>query len=190
MTTNILTLVLVLIMIVLAGFVGWLLYTCESGACLVFSWQKERVATDFTRCAELGFPVMESYPRQCRAGTKTFVEDIEPLPQATDERIRVTAPLPNATVGSPLTIRGEARGNWYFEASFPVRLRDANGKELAVAPAQAQGEWMTTEFVPFEVMLTFATPETETGALILEKDNPSGLSEHDASISIPVRFAR
>ena len=191
MHTNTMVTFLVLIMIVLAGFVGWLLYTCESGACLVFSWQKERVATDFTRCAELGFPVMESYPRQCRAGTKTFVEDIEPLPQATtDERIRVTVPLPNATVGSPLTIRGEARGNWYFEASFPVRLRDGNGKELAVAPAQAQGEWMTTEFVPFEVTLTFTAPETETGTLILEKDNPSGLPEHDASISIPVRFAR
>ena len=30
---------------------------------------------DFEQCAKLGFPVMESYPRQCRAGDKIFVED-------------------------------------------------------------------------------------------------------------------
>lgn len=112
-----------------------------------------------------------------------------PLPVATsDERIHVTTPLSGAKITSPLVVRGEARGNWYFEASFPVLLRDANGKELVVKPAQAQGEWMTTEFVPFEVTLNFAKPTTKTGTLILEKDNPSGLLEHAAQIEIPVVF--
>lgn len=105
-----------------------------------------------------------------------------------DARIRVTAPLPGALVASPLVVKGEARGNWYFEASFPVRLRDANGKELVAKPAQAQGEWMTTEFVPFEVTLNFAKPTTKTGTLILERDNPSGLPEHAAQVEIPVTF--
>lgn len=104
--------------------------------------------------------------------------------------IRVTSPTVNAVVSSPLKITGEARGNWYFEASFPVKLLDANGKQLAIAPAQAQGEWMTTEFVPFEVTLTFATPTTSTGTLVLEKDNPSGEARFDDSISIPVRFSQ
>lgn len=31
---------------------------------------------NFTDCAEAGNPVMESYPRQCRAGDTTFVEDV------------------------------------------------------------------------------------------------------------------
>lgn len=106
-----------------------------------------------------------------------------------DNMIRVTSPQPNATVSSPLKITGEARGNWYFEASFPVRLEDANGNILAQAPAQAQGEWMTTEFVPFEVDLPFAAPTTATGVLVLEKDNPSGLPEHADERRIPVRFA-
>lgn len=30
----------------------------------------------FAECVKRGFPVMESYPRQCRAGDKTFVEEI------------------------------------------------------------------------------------------------------------------
>ncbi len=104
--------------------------------------------------------------------------------------IKVSSPVVGALVGSPLVVTGEARGNWYFEASFPVRLYDANGKELAVVPAQAQGEWMTTEFVPFSVTLTFEIPTTPTGTLVLEKDNPSGLPEFDDEISIPVRFSQ
>src|SRR5688572_18282730 len=62
------------------------------------------------------------------------------------ERIRVTAPVAQARVASPLKIGGQARGNWYFEATFPVLLRDANGRELARHYATAEGEWMTEEF--------------------------------------------
>lgn len=32
--------------------------------------------TNFEQCAKFGFPIMESYPRQCRAGDKIFIEDI------------------------------------------------------------------------------------------------------------------
>lgn len=89
---------------------------------------------------------------------------------------------------SPVTITGEARGMWYFEASFPVRLLDGNGNEIAIAPAQAQDDWMTEEFVPFSVTLTFAQPSTPTGTLVLENDNPSGLPENSKKIEIPVTF--
>lgn len=102
--------------------------------------------------------------------------------------IRVTNIKQNDVVRSPLTVKGEARGNWYFEASFPVKLYDANGVELAVVPAQAEGEWMTTEFVPFEASFTFPPPATDAGTLVLEKDNPSGLPEYADQLVIPVRF--
>lgn len=102
--------------------------------------------------------------------------------------IRVTAPVPDQKVESPLKVTGEARGNWYFEASFPLRLIDGNGKELGSVPAQAKGEWMTSEFVPFEAVLNFERPTTENGVLILEKDNPSGLAENAAEIRVPVKF--
>lgn len=64
---------------------------------------------------------------------------------ATVADIIVDSPAPNAVISSPLTVTGTARGTWYFEASFPVRLLDDLGNELAVAPAQAQGDWMTNE---------------------------------------------
>jgi hypothetical protein len=109
-------------------------------------------------------------------------------PEAKADLIRADI-QPGATVSSPLTVTGEARGTWYFEASFPVRLFDGAGNEIAVKPAQAQGDWMTTEFVPLKVTLTFAKPSTAEGVLVLEKDNPSGLPERDDALRIPVRFA-
>ncbi|PIR41472.1 MAG: hypothetical protein COV31_01190 [Candidatus Yanofskybacteria bacterium CG10_big_fil_rev_8_21_14_0_10_46_23] len=105
-----------------------------------------------------------------------------------DDLIWVEAPLPDQIVASPLLITGQARGNWYFEASFPVTLLDANGKVLVQKPAQAQGDWMTAEYVPFSITLDFINPATDTGTLILHNDNPSGLPENDKELRLPVRF--
>ncbi|MDO8601983.1 MAG: Gmad2 immunoglobulin-like domain-containing protein [bacterium] len=102
--------------------------------------------------------------------------------------IRVDAPVSNALVSSPLIISGSARGSWYFEASFPVQLLDANGGVLFEGPMQAQGDWMTSEFVPFNQQITFALPKTQTGTLVLKNDNPSGLPENDKELRIPVKF--
>ncbi|MDO8265018.1 MAG: Gmad2 immunoglobulin-like domain-containing protein [Candidatus Parcubacteria bacterium] len=103
--------------------------------------------------------------------------------------IVVTSPGPNDLVSSPLLITGEARGSWYFEASFPVRIEDSNGNELGVVPAQAFDDWMTTDFVPFQAFLEFEKPATEYGTLILEKDNPSGLPQFEDEMHIPVKFS-
>lgn len=109
-------------------------------------------------------------------------------PEAKADLITVSAPVPGSQIGNPLTVTGKARGPWYFEASFPVKLLDSNGTQLALKPAQAQGEWMTTDFVPFTVTLTYPTPATATGTLILMKDNPSGEAQFDDFLTIPVIF--
>src|SRR3989344_5346455 len=101
---------------------------------------------------------------------------------------RVSNPLPNQVVESPLIVRGEAPGPWFFEANLPVRLVDDAGHLLAQVGAQAEGEWMTTDFVPFSAVLVFSTASSTTGVLIIAKDNPSGLPEHAAEFKIPVRF--
>lgn len=109
-------------------------------------------------------------------------------PAAIPDLIELRTPLPNAIVQSPLTLEGRARGPWFFEASFPVYLTNADGDTIAVVPAQADGEWMTKAFVPFKVTLTFTPPTSQTGTLILAKDNPSGLPEHAAELRVPIRF--
>ena len=104
--------------------------------------------------------------------------------------IQVETPLPESEVSSPLVIKGKARGNWFFEASFPVILTNWDGLIIAEGVAQAEGEWMTTDYVPFTTTLTFTvdTRVSNRGSLILKKDNPSGLPEHDDAFEYTVYF--
>ncbi|OGY91658.1 MAG: hypothetical protein A3B31_03020 [Candidatus Komeilibacteria bacterium RIFCSPLOWO2_01_FULL_53_11] len=85
-------------------------------------------------------------------------------------------------------ITGTARGHWYFEATFPVKMLDKNGAVIGSHYAEAQGEWMTEEFVPFTSTLTFQAVSGEHGTLVLQKDNPSGLPENEDELRIPVIF--
>jgi len=100
--------------------------------------------------------------------------------------IKITTPQPNQTIQSPVLIKGEAKGYWFFEASFPIKLFNEKGELLATTIAQAQKDWMTEDFVPFEAELNFAVSQTQKGLLVLEKDNPSGLPEHADELRIPV----
>lgn len=144
--------------------------------------------SNFMECVEAGYPVMESYPRQCRIDEQIFIEDIGNIIEKSD-LIRVDVPRPNGRIESPLAISGEARGYWFFEASFPVKLFDESGNLLGIAIAQAKSEWMTEEFVPFEAVLEFSVPASKKGTLIFQKDNPSGLPEYDDELSFPVFFS-
>jgi hypothetical protein len=102
--------------------------------------------------------------------------------------IQVEKPLPNMDVTSPLTIKGKAKGYWFFEANFPVKLLDAHGNVLTESYAQADGEWMTEDFVDFSATLEFDAPDDERGMLVLERANASGLPEHDRHYQLPVIF--
>jgi hypothetical protein len=102
------------------------------------------------------------------------------------ENIKVSSPLPGQVISSPLTVSGEARGMWYFEATFPVSLVDEDGEVIFESFIEADGEWMTENFVPFEKEFTFSAPVGTKATLVLMRSNASGLPEHDASVSVPV----
>ncbi len=151
--------ILIVTFLFVAGVVVFITYACEDDWCFIFPWQEK----------------------------KNYSSDN--LPQKfSSAQVFVGRPSIGALVTSPLAVEGEARGTWYFEASFPVRLLDGNGIEIGRVPAQAQGDWMTTEFVPFRAEIQFVMPSTPTGTLVLEKDNPSGLPEHADEVRFPVRF--
>lgn len=144
--------------------------------------------TSFEECAKVN-PVMESYPPRCttKEGVQ-FTQDIGNELSKLD-LITIDSPRPNTEIASPINIEGRARGMWYFEASFPIELQSADGTVIAIAPAQAQSEWMTENFVPYKLTLTFpAQPAGSKGKLVLRKDNPSGLPEHDDSLVVPITF--
>ncbi len=122
-----------------------------------------------------------------RIGENLEPVKIEPI-KVSD--VVVFSPKANNEIRSPLKIEGKARGFWFFEASFPVKILDSTGKELGRGIMQAKSDWMTTDFVPFEGEIEFQPSTTNNGLLVLEKDNPSGLPENDKSIEIPIRFSQ
>src|SRR3989344_2165844 len=158
----------------------------------VMSNRKSSISiTNFDECVQDGNIVLESFPRICRAedGTifteKTVSASVSPL----SDLIRVSYPKPHQLIESPIIIEGEAKGAWFFEASFPGRLLDENGTEIAAFHAEAEGEWMTEDFVPFKAELVFLRPPGDNGTIVLMKDNPSGFPKHDNSLRLPVRFS-
>src|SRR3989344_4525440 len=137
---------------------------------------KPPVVTTFAECEKTGYPVMESFPRKCQpAEGNAFIDYVS---NAQEKNI----------IKSPMNLEGEARGFWYFEASFPGRIVDAYGETLRSFVVQADAEWMTEDFVPFKEEIVFADAPTKEGAIILDKDNPSGLPENADQIFIPIRF--
>ncbi len=152
---------------------------------------KKMEVVSFEDCVSAGYLVMESYPRQCRTPDgRIYTEEIQSqkiaYTNATDDDIQVELPFAGAVTGKQFSVIGKARGTWYFEASFPVLVLDKNGAVLFQAPAQAQGEWMTVEFVPFKIDITIPNNYIGPATLVLKKDNPSGDPSRDASMSIPI----
>lgn len=213
------------------------------------------IINNFNDCVLAGNPVMESYPRQCRADNRTFVEEItiidkeendqvkeedKPIDESSDtictteyrpvcgtiqiqcittpcdpiqetfsnecvarsrkaynitegacptKDVILDFPKPNTIITSPLVIKGQARGSWFFEASFPIVLTNWDGLIIGEGYAMTKDDWMTTDFVNFEGTITFTKPDVyDYGFLILKKDNPSGLPEFDDALEIPVKF--
>jgi hypothetical protein len=85
----------------------------------------------------------------------------------------VGAPLVNARVTSPIAVTGTAPANWYFENQFPVRLIDAQGTEITMAPATPRVNWTeNAEPKTFDAQLTFSVAAETPATLVLQEDMP------------------
>ncbi len=100
--------------------------------------------------------------------------------------IEVFFPKENQEVSNPIEITGKARGNWYFEAVFPIDLVDTDGNIISSGHATADTEWMTTDFVNFHAYIEYPATSTGRAILVLKKDNPSDNPEFDRAIFVPV----
>lgn len=140
----------------------------ENGEC---GWTETR---EYDQCLE------EDYPQ-------SFI--LIPNVEEKKDNIAVMNLTPNQVIPSDVRVEGRARGTWFFEATFPVRLVDDKGKLLSRNYAEAAGEWMTENFVPFRTAIVFEPPtNTDRGYILLEKDNPSGMPKFGDMLVFPVRF--
>ena len=141
---------------------------------------------DFFSCADAGYPLQESFPARCTTPNgQTFTEPVK-QPANANDIIKITSPAPNSTVTRPVIVTGQARGSWFFEGTFPVKIIDKDGDIVSTSFAETSSNWMTNEFVPFTAQLELDGKIKGPITLIIEQDNSSGLPERAQAIKIPL----
>lgn len=120
--------------------------------------------------------------------TRTPTPSPTPSPTATatpvrEAEIKVTSPTDYAEVTSPLRVTGRAR---VFEAVVQIRLKDAQGQELAKKTAQAR--YGAPEWGDFSAELSFTPPATaQEGRLEVFSLSPRDGSEINL-VTVPVKL--
>lgn len=89
-----------------------------------------------------------------------------------------------------IKVNGMARGKWFFESSFPVRLYDCSGNLIGSGLATSEADWMTDKFITFTASFKFDYPKGESLTLVLQKDNPSGLKEYADQLELPILLTK
>ncbi len=125
-------------------------------------------------------------------------EEIEETEETEDEEeveeadVVVFSPQPHEEVTFPLTVTGEARGNWFFEAELNLKLLDNDGNELVEWFATSQEEdWMTMNLIDFEGVIEEVPEGSTGGTLVIEENNPASPEERGRDVwtfEVPVVF--
>lgn len=84
------------------------------------------------------------------------------------------------------TVTGVAPNAWYFEAVFPIQIRDADDNLVATGQGHAQSDWTIPGPVPFTATITITNVYSGPADLILLRDNPSELPENSDEVTIPI----
>jgi hypothetical protein len=180
MEKKLIVIIVVILLIIIGG-----IFTIMS-----FDWLRldRGMAVDYEDCVKSGYVVTDTYPKQCtdKAG-KTFTEETGNMLEKANI-ITLTTPRPKEEITSPVKISGQARGLWFFEGSFPVKLKTVEGKTLSYGVVRSGSDWMTDDFVNFEAIMNFSVATRTAGFVELIKDNPSGMTEKDDAMYVPVVF--
>lgn len=131
-------------------------------------------------------PVINEQPDQVFEGEISRIGDIA-------EQMQFSNLSAGDTINPGFVVKGQVPGNWFFEATAPFSVVNWDGLIIGEGYIQAEGEWMTTDMVPFFGAITYEldadTPYTR-GAIIFNRHNASGLPEHDESVEVPVQLVK
>ncbi len=154
------------------------LLACSFGFSCSPTTKPSTTISSFEECVAAGYPVMESYPRQCRAGDQSFTEIIN-----TEANIRVSEPSVNQDVGSVFTLKGEAR---VFENQLNYKVFEDGGSILKEGMLQAMSPDVG-QFGSFEAQISIGNPKSNRGRLEVFDYSAKDGSEIDKVI-IPLYF--
>ena len=139
----------------------------------------------------ISLPISKPSPAIVVPATSTNSTNSEETPTSGSQkplssRVIVTTPQAKSTVGRTFTVAGVAPGPWFFEAQFPIQVRDVDGNVIGRTNGTAQGDWMTEKLVTFTATIQIDATYHGPAKLILMKDNPSGMPENDDAIEVPI----
>ncbi|HUO56180.1 MAG TPA: Gmad2 immunoglobulin-like domain-containing protein [Candidatus Paceibacterota bacterium] len=122
-----------------------------------------------------------------QASPTTTTATTSPDTTATNpEGVIVMQPQENAIVGETFDVSGKAPNTWYYEAVFPIQVRDSDDNLIGSGQAQAQSDWTVASLVPFRATITIQDNYSGSATLILLKDNPSGLPQNEDELTEPI----
>ena len=102
--------------------------------------------------------------------TTPVASSTEPLSTS----VYIAVPLSGATVGKTFAVSGTAPSGWYFEAVFPIQVRDPNDNLIGSGQGQAQSDWTVAGPVAFTASITLDTNYSGPADLILFARQPVG----------------
>jgi hypothetical protein len=122
--------------------------------------------------------------------SNNFVGEIGNVTEKSD-LIKINNIKANQEITSPVVIKGEARGSWFYESIFPILIVDWNGKIIGQGLASADEELMNDEFVPFSATIEYDKAEisglyANRGSLILIKTDMSDSPQNDDALEFPI----
>ncbi len=126
-----------------------------------------------------------SNPNRIYVGQRLRIPITTPTPGPRPaEEISIDAPVINALITSPVTVRGYGTG---FEATLGVRVIDGSGTTIGEGTAMITGQaaiWTG----PFSGVVSYSAPSTADGLIqVFNTDMQSGAISHLASVH--VRFS-
>lgn len=103
-----------------------------------------------------------------------------------DTQVVVATPAGNATVSHTLDVSGSAPNQWFYEAVFPIQVRDSDDDLIGSAQGQAQSDWTQPGQIKFTAQIAVDSSYEGPATLILLKDNPSGLPQNADEVTVPI----
>ncbi len=187
MSNKNLTILLIALVIILGAIFAYFKFSSEdSWMCQNGQWVKHGNPSATMPTTGCGVIANNNY-NDNNNGNVNANDNINTIPE--EINVKIDNIRAGDTITNPLTITGSAR-LWYFEGSFPVTLLDENGQVLVAHYASAQGDWMTTDWVPFKAEFNFISPKDQNGTLVFMKDNPSDLPQYDEKFELPVKIQK
>ncbi len=94
--------------------------------------------------------------------------------------------LPGDRVSGMMNVTGTLQDAYFFEANIRVDILDEDMNTVKEGFGTATTDWMTTGPVSFQAMIDFTGLSSGPAFIAIRNDNPSGLSENDKEILVPV----